>query len=146
MLANKFFDIKELVSKNIYEEHGDDAIKFLDEKALEALENVREILDVGLICNNWAAGGNRTQCGYREPGTSVGVAKSQHKLGRAFDLISKKMTAKQMREKLEANEEKLIHPIRIEKWDDKGEINWLHMDVSFKKGNTKLGKIYFFKA
>ena len=50
--ANKYFDIKELVSSNIYKEYGDNAIKFLDPKALKALENVREILNVPLICNN----------------------------------------------------------------------------------------------
>lgn len=52
MLANKYFDIKELVSSKCYEQYGDDSIKFLDPIALEALENVREILDVPLICNN----------------------------------------------------------------------------------------------
>lgn len=57
------------------------------------------------------------------------------------------MSAKQMREKLEENEDKLKYPIRIEKWDNKGEITWLHIDTKpFAKGNTKLGKIYFFKA
>lgn len=48
----KYFQVKELVSSNIYKQYGDGAIKFLDPKALEALENVREILGVPLICNN----------------------------------------------------------------------------------------------
>ena len=52
MNANKYFQVKELVSSKIYNQYGDDAIKFLDPKALEALENVREILNVPLICNN----------------------------------------------------------------------------------------------
>lgn len=52
MQANKYFQVKELVSSKIYNQYGDDAIKFLDPKALEALENVREILNAPLICNN----------------------------------------------------------------------------------------------
>lgn len=52
MLANKYFQVKELVSSNIYKQYGDDAIKFLDPRALAALENVREILNVPLTCNN----------------------------------------------------------------------------------------------
>lgn len=78
MLANKYFDIKELVSSKCYKQYGDDAIKFLDPIALEALENVREILGVPLTCNNWNIGGNRNYCGYREPGCGVGVKNSFH--------------------------------------------------------------------
>lgn len=143
MLANKYFDIKELVSSKCYEQYGDDAIKFLDPIALEALENVREILGVPLICNNWNAGGSRNYCGYREPGCGVGVKNSFHKRGQAFDLISSKMTAKEMREKLSNNVDKLKYPIRVEKWDNNGEISWLHIDVS---PNTHGQKLYFFKA
>ena len=143
MLANKYFDIKELVSSKCYEQYGDDSIKFLDPIALEALENVREILDVPLICNNWNAGGSRNYCGYREPDCGVGVKNSFHKRGQAFDLISSKMTAKEMREKLSNNIDKLKHPIRVEKWDNKGEISWLHIDVGKSRDGSKL---YFFKA
>ena len=143
MQANKYFQVKELVSSNIYKEYGDDAIKFLDPKALKALENVREILGVPLICNNWAAGGSRNYCGYREPECSIGAKNSMHKQGKAFDLISTKLTAKEMREILENNQDKLKYPIRVEKWDNKGELSWLHIDIS---PNTHGKKLYFFHA
>ena len=87
MQANKYFQVKELVSSKIYNQYGDDAIKFLDPKALEALENVREILNAPLICNNWAAGGSRNYSGYREPGCGVGTPTGYHYKGQAFDLI-----------------------------------------------------------
>lgn len=48
----KYFKVKELVSSDIYKQYGEDAINFLDPKALEALDNVREILGVPLVCNN----------------------------------------------------------------------------------------------
>lgn len=143
MQANKYFQVKELVSSNIYKEYGDDAIKFLDPKALKVLENVREILGVPLICNNWAAGGSRNYCGYREPSCTIGTKGSLHRKGQAFDLISSKMTAKEMRDKLEQNQDKLIYPIRVEKWEGNKEITWLHIDIS---SNTHGQKLYFFKA
>lgn len=52
MKVNKYFDIKELVSKQMYEQYGEEAKQFLDPKAIVALENVREILNVPLVCNN----------------------------------------------------------------------------------------------
>ena len=64
MLANKYFDVKELVPKEVYEELGDQgSLNLLNPIALKALEEVREILGVPLICNNWAAGGNRNYSG-----------------------------------------------------------------------------------
>ncbi len=143
MQANKYFQVKELVSSKIYNQYGDDAIKFLDPKALEVLENVREILNVPLICNNWAAGGSRNYSGYREPGCGIGTPTGWHYKGAAFDLVSTKLTAKEMREILENNQDKLKYPIRVEKWDNHGEITWLHIDIS---PNTKGKKLYFFKA
>lgn len=52
------------------------------------------------------------------------------------------MTAKEMREILEQNKEKLPIPIRIEKENNNGEIDWLHVDM----GNKTNDKIKFFKA
>lgn len=47
-----------------------------------------------------------------------------------------------MREILENNQDKLKYPIRVEKWDNHGEITWIHIDI----GNTKGKQLYFFKA
>ena len=63
MKANKYFTVKELVSKDVYDLLGDNALKLFDPKALEVLEDIREILEVPLICNNWEHGGNRNYCG-----------------------------------------------------------------------------------
>lgn len=138
----KYFGIKELVSKKIYDIYGDMSIYFLDETALKVLDNIREILGVPLVCNNWARGGKRQYCGFREQGCGVGTPSGFHYKGMAFDLISNQMSAKEMREKLEKNQHKLIHPIRVEKWEGNKEISWLHFDL----GNTKGRKIYFFRA
>ena len=50
--ATKHFNTEELVSKQVFDVIGDDAIRLFDPKALETLEVIREILNVPLICNN----------------------------------------------------------------------------------------------
>ena len=50
--ATNHFDTEELVSRQVFNIIGDDAIKLFDPKALESLEAIREILNVPLICNN----------------------------------------------------------------------------------------------
>lgn len=137
MKANKYFTVEELVSKEVYELLGDEAIKLFDPKALEVLEDVREILDVPLICNNWRSGGSRDDCGYRDLKCSVGASKSAHKTGQAFDLVSNVLSANEMRNRIQLCAHMLRHNIRMEDG-----VNWLHIDVK----NTTSQKIITFKA
>ena len=122
--ATKHFNTEELVSEQVFDVIGDDAIKLFDPKALETLEAIREILDVPLICNNWKSGGTRDDCGYRDKLCTIGASKSAHKEGKAFDLISTKMTAQEMRDIITKNQDKLPYNIRIE-----DNISWLHFDT-----------------
>lgn len=137
MKANKYFTVEELVSEEVYDLLGDNAIRLLEPAAVQILEEVREILGVPLICNNWVHGGKRNYCGYRDLHCSIGAKKSAHKEGKAFDLISTKMSATEMRQILKDNADRLSYPIRIE--DD---VTWLHIDT---RGDHHQ-KIYFFKA
>lgn len=141
-MESKYFKTQELVDKEVYELIGDNAVNLLDERLIETIDAVREILDVPLICNDWQWGGTRTQCGYRSAKSKVGAKKSFHKQGLAVDLYSKEMSAKEMRRRIKEYEDELPYPIRIEKWDANGEITWLHIDL----GDTQGDKIYFFKA
>lgn len=141
-MESKYFTIEELVDEDTYNLLEDEAYKLFDPRLLETIDAIREILDVPLICNNWHWGGSRDLCGYRTAQCCLGAPKSYHKKGAAVDLISTRMKAKEMREKLEKYQDTLPYPIRIEKWDDNGEISWLHVDMGDAKGN----KIYFFKA
>lgn len=112
--ATKHFNTEELVSKQVFDVIGDDAIKLFDPKALETLEAIREILDVPLICNDWKSGGTRDDCGYRDKLCTVGASNSAHKEGKAYDLISSKMSAQEMRDIIITNQDKLPYNIRIE--------------------------------
>ena len=142
MLTSKYFKTQELVDRETYNLLGENAIKLIDQNLIKTIDAIREILNVPLICNNWHKNGTRQNCGFRTQKCKIGSKNSYHKKGQAVDLISYKMTAKEMREILEQNKEKLPLPIRIEKWDNNGEINWLHVDM----GNKTNDKIHFFKA
>ena len=141
-MVSKYFTTQELVDEEVYSLLGDNAIKLIDDRLIETIDAVREILGVPLICNNWHWGGSRDQCGYRSFKCGIGAQNSFHKYGMAVDLISVKMSAKEMREKLKQNKDLLPYPIRIEKWNGCEEISWLHIDIGDSKGN----KIYFFRA
>lgn len=114
--------------------------QFFDEKLLVTIDIIRgEIIKAPLICNTWFQDGNRKNCGLRSEGCDVGVMKSQHKLGKAADLICRDYTAEQMRQIIKENEHLLPYPIRIEE-----NVNWLHIDC--KDMNYKGKKIYWFKG
>lgn len=146
----KWFQLYELLPPECYtydmmvsEEARERAFAtYFDPKLLETIDVVREIIGLPLICNTWFQDGNRKNCGYRTVQCSVGVAQSQHKLGKAVDLICHKMSAEEMRQKIEANKDKLPYQIRIEKV-----VNWLHIDVKGSESNAHINqKIVYFKG
>lgn len=145
----KYFQLYELMPPELYtydmmvsEEARERAFaNFFDCKLLETIDVIREIIGLPLICNTWFQDGNRKYSGLRTVQCEVGAAHSQHKLGKAVDLICHKMTAEEMRQKIDANQDKLPYPIRIE-----ADVNWLHIDVKERKTNVKAGKIYYFKG
>ncbi len=63
------------------------------------------------------------------------MAKSAHREGMAFDLVSNEMTAEKMRNLIIQNSDKLSCKIRIEDG-----VNWLHVDTR----NPYSEKIYLF--
>ena len=78
------------------------------------MDEIREILNVPLICNDWEEGGSRNNCGFRDLNCTIGAARSAHKEGMAADLISNRMTAEEMRTKILENQDALSYPIRLE--------------------------------
>lgn len=136
LLPPMFFSYEDMVQK---EKHLQRGWEILDNKLLITIDIVREIIGHPLICNTWFQDGSRENCGYRAKNSSVGAYFSQHKEGKAVDLICSKMSAEEMRQKIIANQDKLPYPIRME--DD---VTWLHIDV--KDIDYKGKKIYLFKA
>lgn len=136
MYKSKYFKLYELLPPSIYK-NEQEGWELLDERLLKTMDVIREILCVPLIANTWLQGGTFTQRGYREQSSSTGAPKSQHKIGRALDIVSNKMSADEMRKKIIENKDQLPYNIRIEDG-----VSWLHVDV--KEENSS--KIYLFKA
>lgn len=135
--CKKYFGIKELVSRTVYEKHGEKAWIFLDARLLETLLVLREdVLKVPLVINDWSFGGKNQQRGLRENISQIVSAKtkkgelylSSHTMGRAFDCVSAKMSAVEMRRLIVEKAYKLPYPIRVESGSSAP--TWLHFDVS----------------
>jgi hypothetical protein len=146
----KYFELYELLPPELYtydmmasEVARERAFAtYFDRKLLETIDVVREIIGLPLICNTWFQDGNRVASGYRTKTCSVGAENSQHKLGKAVDLICHKMSAEEMRQKIEANKDRLPYQIRIETG-----VNWLHIDTKeITADYQKNHKIVYFKG
>lgn len=145
-----YFDIRELVSKPVYDRYGENAWRFFDPRLLETLLVLREdILGVPLVCNNWKSGGKLSQRGLRENTCQIVKDKtlsgqmylSAHTLGMAVDLSSGKMSADEMRKIILKHSSRLPHKVRIE--DGKSAPTWLHIDVCAEPGQVE--QVYVFK-
>ena len=137
----KWFEIRELIPPDIYDKSIEDELWCLiDDNLKEVLDFIREhIMKAPLVCNNWHLGGDRVASGYRDRNCPVGAKYSQHKEGRAADLICSKYTAEQMRQMILSRQCELPHYIRIEDG-----VNWLHVDT--KPRDYKGDKVYLFSA
>ena len=137
--VNKYFSIKELVCEHTLERFGIDAWKFLNPQALETLLVLRtKILKVPLTINTNEAHQRGLRCNLcqlvKEKETQY---LSGHVLGCAFDILSKDLTAAQMRTLIVQQKELLPYPIRIE-----AGVSWLHFDLL----TTSNEKVTFFEV
>ena len=139
----KYFDIRELVSKDVYNKFGQTAWRLFDTRLLETILVLREeILKVPLVCNNWKSGGTLTQRGFRENIAQIVWSKtnagtlyvSAHCIGQGVDLSSSKMSADDMRNTIGLNARKLPYNVRIE--NKQGAPTWLHIDVMTEPDST----------
>ena len=147
----KYFELYELMPPELYtydmmvsEEARERAfVNYFDEKLLITIDIIRgEIIKAPLICNTWFQDGNRKYSGLRPTNCAIGTEMSQHKLGKAVDLVSNKYTAEEMRQMIKDNEHLLPYPIRIEK-----DVNWLHVDCKERtRGHHYNDKILYFKG
>ncbi len=131
------FYLDELVPKEIYMLFYEKSIMFLDPRTKDIIEGVRNYFGVPIVINNWWTGGNRHESGFRLPSTSTGALYSQHKFGRAFDMVFPPKT----------DYEKIRQTIR-ERYDsfkkmgittiEAGTQGWLHVDCR----QTNMDKLY----
>jgi hypothetical protein len=122
----RHFDLRELVTPEIWEKRGARCIELLDPRALRVLDDLRDTFGP-VIVNNWHRGGGFTESGLRDPHTTTGAAWSQHKFGRAFDCKLNESTPREAFDYLLANQADWPEITVLEDIEATG--TWLHFDV-----------------
>lgn len=127
----KNFALYELVSKKVYDEFGDRAWQFLDERVLRNIQAIREYYGVSVRVNDWKWGGDFHYSGFDEGGFRKDGT-SQHNMGRALDFNVRGVSAEKVRSDISSGKIKLPYP---DVWLEK-DVDWVHMDVRYsdKKG------------
>ena len=145
----QYFDVRELVSKEVYQKNGENAWRYFDTDLLLVLLTIRrDIIKAPMVCNNWSSGGQLSQRGLRENTAPMVKAKTEagtlylsaHTMGKAIDLSSQKYTANQLRKMIEEKADLLPCNIRME--SGKSAPTWLHIDTA--TAPSQRDKIYLF--
>ncbi len=152
MYKCKHFAPYELVPPEIYNKYTnkDEIYDLFEENFLKVLDLIREWSGVSLVINDWFWKGKRRDSGYRAPNSTVGATKSAHKpdlpkrKACAADIISNKLTTKQLWAIIDNHRDELPCKIRIEKTSDGKLLTWLHVDTNTSA--TQPTKIYYFIA
>jgi len=125
MYKSDHFWIEELLPKEFflkYRHKGDALWLIFDDRLLMTLDSLRDQFGIMTI-NDWLWSGNRQFSGFR-PWDSLGSELSQHKFGRAADVIFRDHEAKDIREWIIKNRNYFPYITGIEK-----DVSWLHIDV-----------------
>ena len=146
MYKPKYFAPQELVPKEFLDQFADPNMVYgiFDENALRILDMIRDWAGVPLTVNDWQLKGNRKDSGFRVKNSTVGAQNSSHKFGKAFDIVSPKITTQQLWALIDKNADKLPCKIRIERTTGGKPISWLHFDTN--SAQTQKEKVYYFNA
>ena len=143
MYTPKHFGIKELVPKSLYDKYksrGDNFffLVIFDERLLVLIDKVREQFGSMTICD-WSWGGASNYRGFRPPDCTIGAALSQHRFGRAVDMIPKNISPDEMRTYIIDNQNssdwKVVGGLEMD-------ITWFHIDVRARTDDSKINLFY----
>lgn len=127
MFTLKHFKPFEFVDKEIYKKRGDKSIEMMDLEILEAIDYIREELDLPVTINNWYWGGNYDGRGYRWDNKTLHPEysnTSQHN-GKAIDFTVSGMSAEDVNDWITKNRN---HPkLRAIRFIEMGK-TWTHID------------------
>lgn len=125
----KYFKLYELFPKEFYSQwasRGDSLWGLFDDRILWTADQIR-IRYGKMSANTWHWGGQHQYRGFRTFDCIIGSQLSQHKFGRATDLVPDKCTAEEIREDIKKtpwkSEFKYITCI-----EDFQGMSWLHID------------------
>ncbi len=139
MKVSEHFDIRELVSPDMWETFRADSVKFIDDRIIALLERIRELSGGrSITVNNWHRGGKFRYRGYRPESCNTGARNSMHRQGKAVDFDISGMTAEQSRQLIRDNQTELMR-LGLRRME-RG-VPWVHIDLK----ETGLDYIYEFK-
>jgi hypothetical protein len=137
------FKAVELVPKALYQKYksrGDNWFwqTIFDERLLIVIDAIRTSFG-SMTINDWSWQGSNQYRGFRPPNCGVGATLSQHRFGRAADLIPKDIHPDEIRDHIIAHQHETI-------WSLVGalemDISWLHVDVRQRGTNAEIMKFY----
>lgn len=120
----KHFSIQELVSPAVFAQWGDRAWEIcFDDRILITADQIRDYFNARCTINNWQWGGGRKYSGFREPSCSIGADFSQHRFGRAVDILVDGMEAEEVRQAILKHHKELFPYIT----EMESDVDWLHI-------------------
>lgn len=136
-----YFDLKELVCKDVYDFYKDTAWQFFDSRLLITIDRMREKLGKPMFVNNWDSGGEFDERGFRCLRCSIvkqAIADnkmyvSPHMTGQAIDFDVQGLLAEEVRQYIIKNGNLWPYPLRLE-----AGVNWVHMDTREIGNNQKV--------
>jgi len=144
MYIPKYFKAVELVDKATYQKckhRGDEWLLgiLFDERLLRVIDTIRHQFGPMTI-NDWSWGGPSQYRGWRSPDCDIGATLSQHRFGRAVDMIPKDMHPKAIRAEIIKNQNKSPHTKFIGGLEMG--ISWLHIDVRTRNKDGEINLFY----
>lgn len=127
MKVTKDFDLKEFIDELTYKRFGDQSIWFLDNRLISLAQFVHSYFDHMVIINNWFWGGDRQYSGFRPRYCEVGAEYSQHRFGRAMDILVKGISPEEVRAEIKKNKSLFLQAgLRAVEKDTP---TWTHLDL-----------------
>ena len=128
----KYFQPYELVPRETYTALEKHDIMYqvwwlFDPRILQVIDLIRERYGK-MVANTWWWGGIHHYRGFRPGNVIVGSKRSQHRFGRAVDLIPAEVSVEEIRSTIKNGED--FHWITCVESD----VSWLHVDVRNYKG------------
>lgn len=128
MFKPKYFQLYELVPQVDFERYGNRLWYVFDDRILQAADVLRGLYGP-MVVNDWHDGGSNHFRGFRPAGCTVGATFSQHRYGRALDLIPQETTAEKIRGDIIADPEIVtdwMGDLLITAMETG--VSWLHID------------------
>jgi len=127
MFIPDYFELYELLPRIVYKDHKDKVYKLwamFDDRFLRTIHSLRKRYGK-MIMNDWYWGGQWYERGWRPWHTLTGAMFSQHKWGRAGDLIPADYTAEEIRQDILHDP---FHPDFKYITCVEMNVSWLHID------------------